>query len=247
MARDMQLAEELAAKEEAKFQRRNKKTRKGRKQAEQREPSLDNHHQYDGFHTNRLNADHMLFVNCVLDDNCIDILVDTGASSSAMSMDMVRALGLEHKLNRSVFGDAKGVGTSNIVGVVENVSMRISHIEFRVFFMVIDSQMPCCILGLDQMRRFKCLLDLDEHVLIFGGHGGVKVPFLPQDRAMLVAQQMIRSAQVADEHMEARTAEEAKAAKAAASFDSEDDYSRDDYSQDSAGGFGSAIKNLFRR
>lgn len=255
MARDMQLAEELAAKEEAKAMRRRRRSKHSR---EDRRDEYGNDHQYDGFHTDRLNADHMLFVNCRLDGNDIDVLVDTGASSSAMSKDMVYALGLDHKMNKSVFGDAKGVGSTNIIGVLENVSMRISHIEFRVFFMVIDSQMPCCILGLDQMRRFKCLVDLNEECLVFGGLGGVTVPFLPQDRAMLVAQQMIESAKVADEHAKAREREEKAARRErerrhrqqqqhGSSFDSEED---DDYSTGSSadgnGGLGGAIKRMFR-
>jgi hypothetical protein len=31
------------------------------------------------------------------------------------------------------------------------------------------------------MRRFNCLIDLQNNVLIFGGYGGVEVPFLPPD------------------------------------------------------------------
>ena len=50
---------------------------------------------------------------------------------------------------------------------------------------------PYAILGLDQMRRFKCLVDLDEGLLVFGGKGGVTEPFLPQEEAMVVAQQMM--------------------------------------------------------
>ena len=32
-------------------------------------------------------------------------------------------------------------------------------------------------LGLDQLRRFKCIIDLEQNVLVFGGAGGVQVPF----------------------------------------------------------------------
>mmetsp|Transcript_2911 Transcript_2911/g.4621 ORF Transcript_2911/g.4621 Transcript_2911/m.4621 type:complete len:232 (-) Transcript_2911:75-770(-) len=183
LARDMQLAFELQAKEEAKARRKDMK-RAARMGAQ------------DGFDLNKLNADHMLFVSCILDGSQVQLLVDTGASSSAMSLDMVKSLGLESKLNRSVYGNAKGVGSSNIVGVVENVELLIGHVEFRLFFMVIDSNMPCCILGLDQMRRFKCQVDLDDNCLVFGGHGGVSVPFLAQDEARLVAQQMIATAEI---------------------------------------------------
>ena len=247
MARDMQLAEELAAKEEE----REMKRRNRRKKHDRRDRDYeieDRYHDNDGFHTDRLNADHMLFVNCRLDGNDIDLLVDTGASSSALSKDMVYSLGLEHKLNKSVFGDAKGVGSTNIVGVLENVSMRIGQIEFRVFFMVIDSQMPCCILGLDQMRRFKCLVDLDESCIVFGGRDGVAVPFLPQERAMLVAQNMIESAKISDEQQKARERERRRERRHGSSFDdyySDGSYTTDSY--ESYRGFGGAIKRMFGR
>lgn len=104
---------------------------------------------------------------------------------------MVQKLSLTEKLNTTISGDAKGVGSSSIVGVVENVECRLGHVEFRLFFMVLEGLMPYCILGLDQMRRFKCQVDLDEDVLIFGGKDGVKVPFLSQSEAMMAAYKMI--------------------------------------------------------
>ena len=128
-----------------------------------------------------------------LDGKKVDLLVDSGASCSAMSVDMAKSLGLEGKINRAVYGDAKGVGTSSIVGIVKNVELLVGHVEFRLFFMVIDSKLPCCILGLDQMRRFKCQIDLDNNVLTFGGKDGVSVPFLSQEEATTVTQQMIAS------------------------------------------------------
>jgi hypothetical protein len=41
------------------------------------------------------------------------------------------------------------------------------------------------------MRRFKCQVDLDEDVLIFGGKDGVSVPFLSQSKAMIAASKML--------------------------------------------------------
>eukprot|EP00339_Tiarina_fusa_P016041 CAMPEP_0117031446 /NCGR_PEP_ID=MMETSP0472-20121206/22598_1 /TAXON_ID=693140 ORGANISM="Tiarina fusus, Strain LIS" /NCGR_SAMPLE_ID=MMETSP0472 /ASSEMBLY_ACC=CAM_ASM_000603 /LENGTH=220 /DNA_ID=CAMNT_0004739767 /DNA_START=186 /DNA_END=845 /DNA_ORIENTATION=+ len=176
-ARDMQLAYELQEKEDKRAERRRKKEEKHNSTLE------------DGFSPAKLSADHMLFVSCTVESSRqVHLLVDTGASASAMSTNMVYQLGLETKLNQEIVGAAKGVGSSNIVGVVENVECIIGHVEFRLFFMVLEGQMPYAILGLDQMRRFKCQVDLDEDVLVFGGKDGVKEPFLPQQEAMVVAQ-----------------------------------------------------------
>jgi hypothetical protein len=83
--------------------------------------------------------------------------------------------------------------------VVENVELLIGHVEFQLFFMVLDSNLPCCILGLDQMRRFKCQVDLDDNVLVFGGKGGVSVPFLEKEEASALAQHMIAAASITEQ------------------------------------------------
>ncbi|KAG7341032.1 aspartyl protease [Nitzschia inconspicua] len=184
LARDMQLAFELQAREE----QRARKYQQYRQQQQGSSFAI----------ANNLSPDHMLFVSCTLDGiHDVKLLIDTGASSSAMSLDMVQSLGLLPKLNRGITGSAQGVGSSQIVGIVENVELSINHVEFRLYFMVIDTTMPCCILGLDQLRKYKCQVDLDSDELVFGGKGGVSVPFLPQEEARLVAQQMIVAGSIA--------------------------------------------------
>jgi len=120
------------------------------------------------------------------------MLVDSGASSSAITQGYVELLGLQHKLNRDIVGNVGGVGSANIVGVVENVLCMIGHVEFLLYFLVLDSRMPSCILGLDQMRRFKCIIDLEKDVLKFGGSAGLEVSFLPKELAKEAAERMTR-------------------------------------------------------
>jgi hypothetical protein len=180
LARDLQLALDLQAKEEQSAAITTATT-----------TANDNNN-----NNNNINAKYMLFVSCTLDNaHDVKLLVDTGASSSAMSLDMAQNLGLLSKLNRNVYGSAKGVGSSNIVGILENIELIFQHnknLEFRLCFLVLDSPtLPCCILGLDQMRKYKCQIDLDAKELVFGGKGGVTVPFLPQYQAQQVAQQML--------------------------------------------------------
>ena len=130
LAKDMQFAYDLQAKEDRRAERRRTKQEKHNSTLE------------DGFSPAKLNADHMLFVSCGIENrHQVHLLVDTGASASAMSTRMVAQLGLESKLNQDIVGNAKGVGSSNIVGVVENVECIIGHVEFRLFFMVLEGQM----------------------------------------------------------------------------------------------------------
>jgi Aspartyl protease len=193
LARDLQLALDLQAREEQRALRRRQRQQQ---LSNSSSSSLDTSPLF-------LHPDHhMLFISCTLDHvPDVKLLVDTGASSSAMSLDMVQNLGLLPKLNRNIQGSAQGVGSSSpIVGMVENVELFLDDnvlVEFRLYFLVMATPMPCCILGLDQLRKYKCLIDLDAHQLIFGGQGGVSVPFLPQPQARLVAEQMIAASAVA--------------------------------------------------
>jgi hypothetical protein len=134
---------------------------------------------------NRL--DHMLFVTCEVEGRLVEMLVDSGASSSCISYSMVRYLGLQRHFNPGVRGQATGAGTANILGLLENVSCQIGHVEFRLFFLVLDTERPYLILGLDQMRRFSCVLDLENNQLLFGGRDGVSAPFLDRELAHAAA------------------------------------------------------------
>lgn len=125
----------------------------------------------------------MLFITCELEGRLVEMLIDSGASTSAISLSQVKRLGLDKHLNRNIQGKAVGCGNANIEGVLENVACQMGHVEFHLFFLVLDTTTPCLILGLDLMRRFNCIIDLETNNLIFGGKGGVCVPFLPPDAA----------------------------------------------------------------
>jgi hypothetical protein len=136
---------------------------------------------YPHLEWNRL--DHMLFVTCEVEGRLVEMLVDSGASSSCISYSMIHYLGLTRHFNSGIRGEATGAGTANILGLLENVKCQIGHVEFRLFFLVLDTQRPYLILGLDQMRRFSCVIDLENNQLLFGGRDGVSAPFLDRELA----------------------------------------------------------------
>lgn len=112
------------------------------------------------------------------------MLVDTGAQSSVLSMPLVRQLGLTNRVDRRYQGVAAGVGRAKISGSIRNVSVHLGngHVEFLMDFIVLEVQDPLVILGLDQMRKYKCLVDMEREKLIFGGAGGVEVEMLPPNQ-----------------------------------------------------------------
>ena len=141
LARDMELALALQEKE----------ARNARKHAEKSEMAA---HQ-NGFVNGTIAPNHMLFISAELDGRLVQMLVDSGASCSAMTVTIMHELGLADKLSTDIHGKAGGVGHANIVGVVENVILTVGHVEFSLFFIVLDSPNRQLILGLDTMRRFK--------------------------------------------------------------------------------------------
>merc|ERR1712137_293539 len=135
----------------------------------------------------------LLHVPCEIGNRVVEMMVDTGAQSSVISVPLMRTLGLDHLLNRQYQGVAAGVGRARILGRCENVPVKIGHVEFRLFFLVLDISESMLILGIDQMKRFKCMIDLESNKLIFGGRDGVEVEFLPPEPRFMRSAQFMES------------------------------------------------------
>jgi len=128
---------------------------------------------------------HMCIVPCVMGDGCaVEMIVDTGAQSSVLSLPLAQQLGL--KIDKSHQGVAVGVGRARVVGMVRNIICELGHVEFHMDFAVLDAPEKLLLLGLDLMRRYKCIVDLERDVLVFGGKGGVEVQMLPAEEQHIV-------------------------------------------------------------
>ncbi|KAL3934615.1 MAG: hypothetical protein SGBAC_009705 [Bacillariaceae sp.] len=108
-------------------------------------------------------------------------MVDTGAESSVISEQLAKELGLHASIDRRAQGIAAGVGQAKIVGQIRNAAVTLGHVEFFMEFMVLQVPTRLMLLGLDQMRKYKCIVNLEKDVLVFGGSGGVEVAMLPPD------------------------------------------------------------------
>lgn len=123
-----------------------------------------------------------LYVSCEIGAHEVEMLVDTGAEMSVMSESLARQLNLLDRLDRRYQGVARGVGSARILGKVFDVPVKLGQVEFELNFSVMQQDTIGLILGLDLMRSFKCLIELEKNCLIFGGSGGVEVPFLASVR-----------------------------------------------------------------
>jgi len=125
---------------------------------------------------------HMCMTPCIIGEGvCVEMMVDTGAQTSVISSGLAHQLGLDGRIDRSQRGTASGVGKAKIVGCIRSVGCELGNVEFLMDFIVLDTPDKILLLGLDLMRRYKCIVDLERDVLAFGGKGGVEVPLLPAD------------------------------------------------------------------
>jgi hypothetical protein len=128
---------------------------------------------------------HMCVVPCVIGHGtgvAVEMMVDTGAQTSVISTSLAQELGLADRIDRRHQGVAAGVGRARIVGKIRNVLVELGHVEFPMDFAVLDATDKLLLLGLDLMRQYKCIVDLESNKLVFGGQGGVEVHMLPPEQ-----------------------------------------------------------------
>mmetsp|Transcript_17894 Transcript_17894/g.27116 ORF Transcript_17894/g.27116 Transcript_17894/m.27116 type:complete len:258 (+) Transcript_17894:221-994(+) len=125
---------------------------------------------------------HMCIVPCVVgrDGVCIEMMIDSGASASVISLSLARRLQMESRIQKSN-GTAYGVGKVKILGHIRKVPCILGSVEFPIDFLVLEmTDQEMLLLGLDQMRKYKCIIDLERNIILFGGNGGVEVPLLAE-------------------------------------------------------------------
>ena len=122
---------------------------------------------------------------------CVEMMIDTGAQTSVLSLTLARELGLASRINSMYRGVANGVGTARICGKIQNVVIEFpgSHVEFPCDFIVLDVPDKLLLLGLDLMRRYNCIVNIQKEVLVFGGEGGVEVKMLPANQQQALFRQ----------------------------------------------------------
>jgi DNA damage-inducible protein 1 len=123
--------------------------------------------------------DDLVHVACEIGNVAVEMMVDTGAQSSVISKSLAQRLGLMRFLDSSRQGIASGVGTARILGRLPGIQVKLGHVEFAMDFTVLDVEEQLLMLGIDQMKKYKCIVDLERKCIVFGGRNGCEVPFLP--------------------------------------------------------------------
>jgi len=125
---------------------------------------------------------HMLYIDCSVNGVPIHGFVDTGAQNTIMSKKCAEKCQLTKIMDERFKGIAVGVGTGKIIGKIHAAQLEIGMKYFPCSFTIMDSDSlnVDLILGLDNLRRHKCVIDLTDNSLRIMG-GEVKVPFLAEN------------------------------------------------------------------
>ena len=110
---------------------------------------------------------HMLYVPLEINSYKVIALVDTGAQSTIMSVDVAHKSGLYHLIDTDYKGKAIGVGESTILGVVHCAQIKIGGNFIMAKITIIENVSIGFILGLDNMRSHRCTIELSTNSLKF--------------------------------------------------------------------------------
>lgn len=120
---------------------------------------------------------HMLFINIEMNNKKVNALVDTGAQSSFMSVDLCRKCNLMNMVDKRFQGIARGVGASKIIGVIHAAQIKIMNKVIMLKINIIENNEIGFVLGLDNLRKYNCNVDLKKNGLVFPDIG-ITAPFL---------------------------------------------------------------------
>ncbi|KAF0986015.1 hypothetical protein HZS_951, partial [Henneguya salminicola] len=100
-----------------------------------------------------------------LELNNVDILIDSGASISAIDHILVRNLKYEklHEFHKRLLS-ANGTPI-HALGLI-NLDIMLNNVQFRQEFIVCRNLSKKCILGLDFLYKNKCILDFDRNIMV---------------------------------------------------------------------------------
>jgi len=123
----------------------------------------------------------MLYIDCSVNGMPMQAFIDTGAQSTIMSHKCAERLQLLKMMDDRYKGIAKGVGTGNILGRVHAAQMEIGGKFFPFGISIIESATlgVDMILGLDNLKRHRCIIDLAGNCLKFM-NGEVSIPFISE-------------------------------------------------------------------
>ncbi|CAF3250242.1 unnamed protein product [Rotaria socialis] len=107
----------------------------------------------------------MLYINCKINGHPVKAFVDSGAQMTIMSKICAERCGIMRLIDIRFNGIAKGVGTQKILGRIHLAQLEVEKQFFATSLAVLEDQSIDMLIGLDMLRRHRCVIDLDKNVL----------------------------------------------------------------------------------
>ena len=121
----------------------------------------------------------MLWVNFEVNGVPMRSFVDSGAQSTIMSKGAAEKCGILRLMDTRMAGVAHGVGTATILGRIHQVPSKVAGHNIPLAITVVEQESMPFLFGLDNLRRFRCCIDLEKGELRFSSEG-FATPFLQE-------------------------------------------------------------------
>jgi hypothetical protein len=94
------------------------------------------------------------------------IMIDSGAQNNVITNKMANVLGLSGKIDTRMRGVAKGVGSSNVLGVICGCNIKFNDVMIiTANFHVLETDGLMILFGLDFLNTHKCVLNFKNRTL----------------------------------------------------------------------------------
>lgn len=121
-------------------------------------------------------------VMCEINGHIVPAMIDTGAEISVMSSSCAKLCQVANLIDPQHAGRAVGVGSSDILGAIDHLNLRIGPLNFQNRISILQNSRCDLLIGLDILQRFKCEINLRDRVLRFNVRGdNIRIPLINSD------------------------------------------------------------------
>lgn len=106
-----------------------------------------------------------LQVLCEVNGFMVPAIIDTGAQITIMSASCAKRCRISNSIDTRYSGRAVGVGSSDIIGRIDGLGMRVGPVSFESKVSILREARVDFLIGLDLLQRFKTEVNLKDHVL----------------------------------------------------------------------------------
>lgn len=129
-----------------------------------------------------MSSDKKLFLNAHISNSVVCMGVDTGAGMCTMSSAIMDHLGLRDQMEETF----DIVDTSDTLGEINGVEVSLDGFKLQLSFVITDTSDQFIVLGVDQLRKYGCVIDVPGNFMTFGSHRGKKFYFMKENEIKTV-------------------------------------------------------------